>query len=349
MDREEAPLDSSRWTHRRVARTLWVLGVAFIVGVGVLFYEPSRTLSRREVTLKVEEVALAASGPAADRVGDLSYVGGLAIRSQDEGFGGLSGLMMDVSDPETRIIAVSDQGDRFGARLVIEGGRLRGLDHATLEPLVDLDGLALRSKKWSDAESIAQLPDGRVLTGFERHHRIWVYGARVSGPARVFETPAALQDAPSNGGLESIATWPDGRVLAITERLRTAGSKVAAFLWEAGRWSSLEWTVSGPGFEPSDAATLPNGDLLVLERLWSPLGPSHFRTRIVRVKGGDVSAGAVLSGKVIAELRAPLITENFEGLAVHKGEGGVTRLLLVSDDNFTRAQRTLLLMFELRE
>ncbi|MDB5421700.1 MAG: hypothetical protein JWR59_1647, partial [Brevundimonas sp.] len=46
------------------------------------------------------------------------------------------------------------------------------------------------------------------------------------------------------------------------------------------------------------------------------------------------------------ELRGPLTVDNFEGLAaVPKPDGGV-RFYLISDDNFSSAQRTLLLAFD---
>ena len=48
----------------------------------------------------------------------------------------------------------------------------------------------------------------------------------------------------------------------------------------------------------------------------------------------------------IAWLAAPLTIDNMEGLAIRKEEGR-TFIYLVSDDNFSPLQRTLLLKFEL--
>ena len=47
----------------------------------------------------------------------------------------------------------------------------------------------------------------------------------------------------------------------------------------------------------------------------------------------------------IATFRAPLSGDNFEGLAVRQ-EGEKTFLYIVSDDNFSASQRTLLMKFE---
>ena len=38
-----------------------------------------------------------------------------------------------------------------------------------------------------------------------------------------------------------------------------------------------------------------------------------------------------------------------EGLSVHRGANGETMLTLISDDNFSALQRTLLLQFVLKE
>ena len=320
--------------------------MAAILGAVAILYEPSRMVTKREVRVQVEDIHLGSSQPEKTHRSELIYLGGLEIRSADKGFTGFSGLILEGSEPELTMIAVTDGGDRFEARLEMAGGKLSGLDHATLEPLVDLEGRPLQTKKWSDAESIARLPDGRVLVGFERRHRIWAYGPHLSGRPRVFETPPSLPEAPANGGLESIAVWPDGRILAITERLHTRGGSLAAFLYVDGAWADVEWQPTAPGFEPSDAIALPGGDLLVLERYWSLSGPSSLVSRVVRVPLGLVKPGASLNGRVIAELGRPLIAENFEGLAVFVGLDGRDRLVMVSDDPLGRL-RTVVLMFAL--
>ena len=96
-----------------------------------------------------------------------------------------------------------------------------------------------------------------------------------------------------------------------------------------------------------DAAVLPNGDLLVLERRWSLLPAPTLSSRVVQVRADSVRPGRVLEGAVVAELTAPFVAENFEGLAVLTTLTGVTYLAVLSDDNFNPAQRTLLLWFEL--
>ena len=330
-------------------KTLWgrLTSLALAIGLlGVAFAQPAAR-PRREITLTAQSVPLSTAQPTLDRAGSAHFLGGLWLRSEDKGFGGLSGLTVEKDKSGLRIIAVTDEGDKFTARLVLKNAQLRGVEAATLEPLADLLGGPVSGKLLGDAESITRLTDGRVLVGFERRHRIWAYGPGLTGPATLFETPAVLSRAPSNGGLESMTSWPDGRILAITERLKTKAGNFEAFLFQGEAWTGLEWKGSGPGFEPTDATVLPNGDLLVLERFWSALAPQSLSSRIMRVKGDSVKTGALLQGELVAELKAPLIAENFEGIAAFRNAAGATQVVLVSDNNFNSIQRTLLLWFEM--
>ena len=72
-----------------------------------------------------------------------------------------------------------------------------------------------------------------------------------------------------------------------------------------------------------------------------------FASRLVRVPAAAIRPGLVLEGWPIAELAAPLLTENFEGLAVDRAPDGGVFLFIISDDNRVALQRTLLLQFRL--
>lgn len=315
--------------------------------LGLAIAQPSAR-PRREVTLTAQSVPLSAGQPALDQVGAFKYLGGLWLQSEDPGLGGLSGLAVSEAAGGPRILAVTDQGEKFTANVVLKEGRIQRLESAALEPLTGPNGAAITGKVLGDAESLTRLPDGRILVGFERRHRIWAYGPDLTGPATLFATPPALERSPANGGLESLVNWPDGRILAITERLERSEGTMAAFLWSGGAWSELEWKPSETGFEPADAAVDPNGDLLVLERYFSAVPPIRVSSRVLRVKGESVRAGARLTGELLAELAAPLISENFEGIAARLNAEGRTEIVLASDNNFNSIQRTLLLWFELK-
>ena len=51
---------------------------------------------------------------------------------------------------------------------------------------------------------------------------------------------------------------------------------------------------------------------------------------------------------MLAEFQPPLAIDNFEGLAVRE-DGGETLVYLITDDNFSSVQRTLLFLFALQD
>lgn len=116
------------------------------------------------------------------------------------------------------------------------------------------------------------------------------------------------------------------------------------------------WFVTGPrgatfevarhsSFAITDAAFLPDGDLIILERSFAWLDGVAMRLR--RVPARDLKPGARLEGEEIlkADMRSQI--DNMEGLAIHRDPDGSVILTLVSDDNFSFLQRTILLRFRL--
>jgi hypothetical protein len=95
------------------------------------------------------------------------------------------------------------------------------------------------------------------------------------------------------------------------------------------------------GYLPTDAAELPDGRIVILNRAFGWRG---FATKLVLLDG--IPQHGVLQGRVIATLAKPLIHDNFEGIAARR-EGDATILTIVSDDNYSSWQRTLLLEFRL--
>jgi hypothetical protein len=96
-------------------------------------------------------------------------------------------------------------------------------------------------------------------------------------------------------------------------------------------------------YDISDAALLPGGDLLILERRYSILRGVAIRIR--RIALASIKPEALVDGPVMLEADMGYQIDNMEGLSVHIGAGGTTVLTLISDDNFSPLQRTLLLQF----
>jgi len=301
-------------------------------------------LSAEPLAVSSSSVDLHSEDQGVRRVGALVYRGGLELRSSDVRFGGLSAL--DVDRSGSRLLAVTDKGYWVELSLVHgAGGDLLGIGRASIGPLDNLEAGIIGGSALGDAESIAPTEDGYAIA-FESGHRIWNYRRdRDSRPERPrpLRPPPGLQTAPVNGGIEALATLSDGRIFALTEKLDVDDRHVRGWISHRGEWQSLRYRRFGQ-FVPTGAATLGNGDLLILERRFTWLG--GFASRIVRIRRGDIRAGATLDGMEVARIERPLTIENFEGIAVRPLPGGRAHIYLISDDNFLVLQRTLLFMFE---
>jgi hypothetical protein len=283
------------------------------------------------IAVKAEAVPLNPADPRQDRVGDLVYAGGVELTSQQTSrLHGLSDL--DVQ-PDGSLVAVSDEGDLLRAKVALDAeGRLTGITDARLDALTGLDGKPLQGKDDADSEGLALLPNGDLLISFERHDRIWLYPAN-GGPPRAVPSPNVK--FPYNEGMEALAPdpmlGPDGYF---------TGGETTGRTWSCTLATSC---AEGPkiplalGFGLVAARRLPEGRTAWLLRAFNPVTRSVIDLRITDQTGRVVDQ---------QELRGPLTVDNFEGLAAVPAKDGTIRFYLISDDNFSSSQRTLLLAFD---
>jgi hypothetical protein len=277
--------------------------------------------------------------------GPLRPLGWLEVDRARLGFGGLSGLHLA---PDLTLTAVSDLARFAQFRLVLDAAlQPVGLELLRTGPLRDGSGRPLARGYTGDAEALVRLPDGSWLVAFERWHRIRRY-RDLDGPGDFAPAPPGIERAPANAGLESLALLADGRWLAIAEDMAVPDLPGATAAWLRGPagWMRLAWRPAS-GMNPVDAVGLPDGGALVLERGFSFL--AGFSGRITRIPATALDAaapGSVLQGEELLRFWPPLPVENFEGIAVTRHAG---RLLVtvVSDDNQSRFQSTILALFEL--
>jgi hypothetical protein len=280
--------------------------------------------------------------------GALQFRSGLILTSGFRGFGGLSALRLDPRGE--RFVAISDKATWFTGRIVYDGTALSGLADVEAAPLLGPDGMPLRSRKWYDSESLA-FDGGTAYVGFERVNQIVKFEFGRDG-IRARGQPIAvppLRKLPNNKGIESLVVVPKphplaGTLIALSERGLDAERNTIGFL--IGGKSPGQFSVRRTAnYDIADAALLPGGELLILERKFSWFEGVHIRIR--RIALSTIVAGATVDGPAIFEADLGNEIDNMEGLDVHVDAGGAIVLTMVSDDNFSMLQRTLLLQFTL--
>jgi hypothetical protein len=298
--------------------------------------DPPSTRDQTAIDLRNRPVALNANDPAQNRVGPFTYAGGLEVSGV--GTTRLHGVSDIAVLPGDRLVAVTDEGDAFEARLVFDASRrLSDVRDGRLSRLVDRDGKPLRGKRQADAEGLAVLSNGDRLVSFEREHRIWLYPGGDGRPVAVAAPAAAF---PDNEGIEAMAPYsPAGpnAYLAGSE-----GGKV----WLCSTLTSCKATTLGAmmpaGFALTGMAAYDDaGSLVLLGRAYDVKRGARAVVRVLGPRAADMP-------RVLAELPidAPLTRDNFEGVAAVRRSSGVVRLYLMSDDNFSTSQHTYLLAFD---
>lgn len=282
--------------------------------------------------------------PGADHAGVLRYLGGWELRSDNPAFGGLSALLVGSDE---RLLALSDSGTLMG--LGLTGDDRRGDFIAPLPIRTDE-----RDKPWWmwDSESLTHDPTtGHYWVGFELQQRICRYSpgfARVEA-CRTWPQIAAW---PKTGSIESLARLPDGRFLAIAEMGMTPGGAHQALLFagdpaEPATPAPIPLAYVPPqGYRPTDAVAIDDRHLLVLNRRLTIMDLFTATIAVIRLPEAP-KPGDRLRAQTLARLAPPLLSDNFEGIAIGRDADGQRTLWLVSDDNHEFFQRTLLLKFAL--
>lgn len=306
----------------------------------------STEMGWRPVGLTAQDVRLDDGRPDLQEVGAALFRAGFALRGTDPDFGGFSGLLVEGD----RILAVSDHGHWWRATLRHDdAGRLTGLTDSEMAPLADLDGHQVTGRMRRDAEELAHLGDHLVVT-FEGDHRSHVYLEAGHAAPTLGPLPEGMSAAPENGGMEAMTLLPDGRLLVVAEDVPDADGNLRGWLSDPTieTWYDLS-VATEPGFKATAAATLPDGDVLLLQRFWTP--EVGTRVRMLRLEAPDLDRAAADAGLVVgrelARFQAPLSVDNFEAIDVRTGPDGRIFAYLLADDNYSEDQRTLLFQLEL--
>jgi len=339
----------TKYLARTLARAAALLALASIPAATEA-QRPADPVTRIEIRAQAID-AFDPRDTSRTRFGALTFRGGLVLNSSHREFGGVSSLR--VAADGARFLAVTDKGFWLRGRIVSREGRPIAITDAEMAPILGADGRPLNKRGWYDTESLAE-DSGTVYVGIERVHQIVRFdyarqGLRARG--QPIPLPPAVKSLPSNKGLECLVMPARGQplagtLIAISERGLDASGNILGFL--IGGATSGTFTVKrSDDFEVTDCATTPRGDLLILERRFS--WARGVAMRIRRVPLARVAPGALLDGPELILADMGYQIDNMEGLSVHSGPDGRLILTLISDDNFSPLQRTILLQFTYSE
>ncbi|MEM1298442.1 MAG: esterase-like activity of phytase family protein [Pseudomonadota bacterium] len=278
------------------------------------------------------EIGSAAVEIAPAELTGLRLRGTRVLTADMDAFGGFSGLIVR----DGRLLAVSDAGWFLDAPLAeLPDGLEPG--NAQFFPLTASDG-SLLGKSGGDAEGLAVM-DGEIWISFEGDHRVMRLGR--AGVVEAIFQPPAFERLGSNKGLESLASHPAGGLMAIAEAPGQKGHPV--FIWRDGSMRAA-YLPADPPFYVTAADFGLDGRLYLVLRHYSPL--TGVRIEIQRFSIDDSGFPDPATRQRLAAFESGTGIDNMEGISLWQDANGVTHLTLISDDNFNRVQRTLLMDFE---
>lgn len=329
-------------------RRLTAVGLALAIGAAAGLPSSARAETAIDIAASVID-GFDPRDPHRRQFGALEFRGGLQLSSSDRNFGGLSAI--HVRPDGAHFVAVTDKAQWLRGRIIYRDGAPAGIADAVMAPMLGPDGKPLTGRGWFDTEALAE-DAGALYVGIERAHQIVRFDFAKGGLAArgmPIAVPPSFARLPANKGIECLAVAPNagplaGALIAVSERGLDAAGNVRGFL--IGGKMAGEFSVSRKDdFDIVDCALTPDGDFLLLERFFS--WRSGIAMRIRRVPLTALRPGAVLDGPALIEADLGYQIDNMEGMSVHRAANGETILTLVSDDNFSLIQRTLLLQFAL--
>ncbi len=316
---------------------LGIVGITLAAGTSSYFGRQylAAELDKKNEPFQVatEKLVLNEEQPTLSNVGALSFIGGWALTADNDDFGGFSGMVIE--DNGKKLVAISDQGDLFHAdidvadeNLFVSEGKLQSFAQGSKADKIDYD-----------AESIIKSGDGYIVS-FEQKHRLM----KVTGGTAVPYTVAAdLSDMADNGGLEAIAQLKNGDMLLFAEHGLDVKGALPAWITNAEKSRTLRF-LTPDNYSPTDAAALPNGDVLLLMRHFSAL--DGVSAKVMLIKAADIEDAGDLTPVELAHLEPPFTVDNMEAMDIVPTGNGGARIYMMSDDNFSFRQRTLFMVFD---
>jgi hypothetical protein len=337
---------------------------------------PMRQQRPEAVAIKAAPVPLQALNPLRRKLDKLTFVAGFHLTSPSDRFGGLSGL--DMLD-DGNLLAVSDQGDFVWIDLAKDGVTPVA---ARIAAMREENGELLRAKAEGDAEGLA-VNGGLALVSYERNHRVLAFdlggcsGAARGAPITLdgYSAPfpqvfaSSRIDVNGNGGLEPLGVTRDWYLLTGLETRLGDASPLSVRPIEARPSFDIRLGQALAEFVGLDVIETGRDKKDIrafsLHRTRNALSSnviSIAETRLTRVLDKTTNLPQNVRGEIdarsryrfeggetrrLADMNLLINIDNFEGIAATEMPDGRIRLYIVSDNNFSASQRTLLMVFDL--
>ncbi|HZB69004.1 MAG TPA: esterase-like activity of phytase family protein [Sphingomicrobium sp.] len=299
-----------KFRNRQLAAALGLLAAIALFGAWLARFPNRQELGWRAARIHFEPVPLAAAGFA-----PLQLAGAWRLTSTDPRFGGVSSLAIDGA----QLVALTDAGALIRFR--------PGRSIARIGELPDGPGSG-SFKRNRDSEALVRDSGGRGWwVAFENRHRLWLFDPSLGRALQRIDL--GRRGWRANRGIEGLASDGDALLLLHEDGghlLRVTGTRARSL------------PIAGARGRISDAAAIAPGRYLAVERRVTPLG---FRNALVAL---EKSGPGYRFGHRVALPLGPL--DNVEAIAVERRAGGRLRLWLMTNDNFQRPLRTLLIALD---
>lgn len=260
------------------------------------------------------------------------------------GFGGYSDLHLD---QETGILTMlSDSGHLFRSQATFNDQ----LAITALGPSkyfkIGVHGVA---PKLMDTEAMVPVGDQWLITRERRDDAILVtfdeQAEEVRYDATLTELVAPIE-IPNNQGFEAASAIGEGRFLFIPEARESDLAPI--MLYQDGQLTHIADYSILDGFAVTDIEVdLAADRLFILERFFSRRTGPKARIKLLALSGVLASDGDPLRPKELGRMGILDGIDNMEGLHFAKAPDGSDNLILVSDDNYSDIQRTVLMTLRL--
>lgn len=285
-----------------------------------------------ESRVRMEDIVARVPASEREALGLFALAGLWRVSGNDRRFGGYSAL---VQGRAGGLLLLSDRNRVLEVNLPLRVGTAS----APIQRAISLRRPDGRYVAFDVEAAVRDPQDGSLWLGLEDEWHA-VQADTLTGRAHFVGVPE-IRDWPRNGGAEAMARLPGGGWVMLCEACGTGrGGLHLGLLFEGhpGRSRGRQFgMIVPPGFDPVDAATLPDGRLLVLVRRFAFL-PPHFEARIVLADLTKLDFARPLATQELARIDGRVLRENWEGMAL-VGDS----LWLVTDANDSAFQQTWLM------